>query len=69
MQRQPGEIILNSLKSQPKSFVEDIKGGLAEFENYLKNDFGEDVSFNFLVYERTGLIYQIRLQDEPDEGT
>ena len=49
--------------------MEKIKGGLAEFENYLKNDFGEDVSFNFLVYERTGLIYQIRLQDEPDEGT
>ena len=34
--RQPGEIMLNSLKNLPSKFVEDIKDGLAEFENYLK---------------------------------
>ena len=53
----PGETVIPSLKMLPRTFVEEISDGLSEFESYLKNDFGEDVSFNFLVYERTGLIY------------
>ena len=51
------EIMLKSIKVVPKSFVDSITDGLTEFETYLKNDFGDDVTFDFLVYERTGLIY------------
>ena len=49
--------MIKSLEMLPQSFVDEIHDGLEKFENYLKSDFGEDVSFNFLVYERTGLIY------------
>ena len=32
-------------------------------------DFGEDVNFNFLAYEKTGLIYQLRFfaDEDPQE--
>ena len=46
------------------NFVDEIKDGLSEFEVSLKEEFGNDVTFNFLVYERTGLIYQLRLEDD-----
>ena len=51
------EVMLKSIKVVPKSFVDSIIDGLTEFETYLKNEFGDDVTFDFLVYERTGLIY------------
>lgn len=64
LQAQEDEIILNSLKIVDRDFIHQIEGGLKAFENYLLNEFGQDVQFNYLVYERTGLIYQIRMREE-----
>ena len=60
LESRPGETFLKSLKMLPKTFMESVKEGLTEFENYLKKEFGNDVSFNYIVFERTGLVYQIR---------
>ena len=66
---QPREIVIPQLKKIGMSFVDEIRDGLSEFEARLKDEFGSDVTFNFLVYERTGLIYQLRLADDLELGT
>ena len=65
----PRETVIPQLKKIPMNFIDEIKDGLSEFEASLKEEFGNDVTFNFLVYERTGLIYQIRLEDDLELGT
>lgn len=42
--------------------------GITALENHCKKQFGQDVSFDFLVHERYGLIYNLRVHDELDEG-
>ena len=34
----------------------------------MKNRFKDDATFDFLVHERSGLIYQLRVHDDLDEG-
>lgn len=62
------EVPLRSLKLKNKDYAEVLKSGIMELENFLWKEFGDTIGFNFLVYERTGLIYQIRLRTDPQDG-
>eukprot|EP00347_Sterkiella_histriomuscorum_P005987 403354508 len=59
-----GEIKLPTIKIVDKDFLFEIEGALKTFENYLFNEFGQEVQFPYVVYERTGIIYQLRVRDE-----
>ena len=67
-----GETMIRSLKVVNKDFIEKIKDGLVALENHLQGEFGQGINFNYLAYEKTGLIYQLRFynndqaQDEDD---
>lgn len=52
-----GETMIRSLKTVPKSFIDKIQDGLAWLEKHLQDEFGQNVNFNYLAYEKTGLIY------------
>ena len=67
--KKKGEHQLQSVKVQQTQFMESIIDGIAALETHLKKQFkSPDLSFDFLVHERTGLIYQLRVHDELDEG-
>ena len=51
-----------------KEFIESIVDGIQALETHCKKQFGQNVSFDFLVHERSGLIYNLRVHDELDEG-
>lgn len=52
-----GETMIRSLKIVNRDFIEKIKGGLVALEKHLQGEFGQGISFNYLAYEKTGLIY------------
>ena len=52
--------MIRSLKIVHKDFIEKIKEGLVSLEKHLQGEFGQNISFNYLAYEKTGLIYQLR---------
>lgn len=62
-----GETMIRSLKVVSKDFIDKIKFGLEALERHLLEDFGDDVCINFLAYEKSGLIYQLRffLDEDP----
>ena len=51
---------IRSLKTMPRAFIEKIMLSLKWLENHLKAEFGHAVSFQYLAYEKTGLVYQLR---------
>ena len=54
------ETMIRSLKTVPKSFIDKIQAGLVWLEKHMKTEFGDQVSFQYLAYEKTGLVYQLR---------
>ena len=52
--------MIRSLKTVPKSFIDKIQAGLVWLEKHMKTEFGDQVSFQYLAYEKTGLVYQLR---------
>ena len=58
------EIPLKSIRAIPRDFIDGIEMGLIQFQEYVEDEYGEEVSFFNLVYERTGLIYQLRYSTE-----
>jgi hypothetical protein len=62
------EISLPSLRVIDASFTEHVRSGLVQFEHYLKTEFGPKVSLNFLVYERTSLLHQLKLKLDQEQG-
>lgn len=52
-----GETMIRSLKVVSKDFIGMIKEGLNGLEKHLREEFGATASFNYLAYEKTGLIY------------
>ena len=63
--------MIRSLKVVSKDFIEKIKEGLLGLEKHLREEFGANASFNYLAYEKTGLIYQLRFHhdEDPEEGS
>lgn len=60
----PAEIKLPSLKVIDKKFIIDIEQAIQAFETYLSNEYQKYATFPYLFYERTGLVYQLRVKDE-----
>ena len=60
------ETTLKSLRAVPKSFIDNLESALEQFQIYIQEEFGQTISFFNLVYERTGLIYQLRYKMEHD---
>lgn len=63
-----GETTIPSVRVIDGSFIESIRTGIAHFEQYLRAEFGPKISFNFLVYERTSLLNQLKIKHDPDQG-
>lgn len=57
-----GEVALPSVRVTDLSICDHIRAGLVQYEHYLKQEFGQKVSLNFLVYERTSLLHQLKLK-------
>ena len=49
--------MIRSLKVVSKRFIDQIKEGLVWLERHLQEEFGAAISFNYLAYEKNGLIY------------
>jgi len=60
----PNETFLKSIKIVDKAFIMELVTGLQAFENLLIKEFGADAQFNYLAYERTYLMYQLKIKDE-----
>ena len=64
-----GEIPLQSLQVVDDSFIEVIKPGITQFEQYLKSEFGNSISFLYLVYERTNLLSNLKVRQDTNQDS
>ena len=67
-ERIPGEICLESVEALDDSFFKLIKPSIKAYEELLCEEFGQDISFDCVVLDPKGIIYQIRISDASEEA-
>ena len=60
--------MIRSLKAVSRRFIDQIKDGLVWLERHLQEEFGAAISFNYLAYEKNGLIYQLRFHSNEEHS-
>lgn len=52
---------------EAKFFFDYIEPGVRAYEELLCQEFGGDISFDFVVLDQKGIIYQLRIMDVSED--
>lgn len=63
-----GEIFLPSIEALSSDFYPIIKPAIKAYEEHLIQEFGQHVSFDFIVLENLGISQQIRVSDASEDS-